>query len=284
MSKRALDALLVITEAARDDRRGSADQARIAGFVDGSRRTVSRAVTELVDRGLVVVLRKGGSMPVDGSGQRRRFATKYYVVPVVEWLGGPPTHATQGGARTSPTGATQDGAGTAPPHRPTRATMDGASRAAPEGLHAPFEGPTRATQDGALPVVLPVSTSGGTTDVTTGPRTHEPAPTPTAPGSETLSESLCHRPDCPAPRPCRWCGEARRASQAREASPADRSPASVRFESATLRNQTGSLASRAARDAARAIYANRPKRKPPDERPSDLADPDLHDHARRRAS
>ena len=75
---------------------------------------------------------------------------------------------------------------------------------------------------GDIPVEEPGKALGETPEVATGPREIdlEPAPTPaparrSKPGDGRVPEgSLCRRPGCRAPRPCRPCGDARAARAA----------------------------------------------------------------------
>lgn len=59
LSQRAVTALLVIAEGCRDDRLGRVSRARVAAVLGASERTASKALAELKDSGVVVVLERG---------------------------------------------------------------------------------------------------------------------------------------------------------------------------------------------------------------------------------
>lgn len=211
VSRNATDALSVIVESCRDHSRcGTVPRERIANKLYCTDRHASRAVAELVDRGLVAVTAPGG-----GRGRRGVPAT-YRVADIAAWV-----HE-----RRPDPGDTQMSSGSAPAMSPQSAAACGqldpgdtlVSSQSPSGMSpqsdparsrghpdvTSFDGPAcgqldpcdisgrlRGHPDVTLPV--PVTTPVGTTDVTTGPRaTQQPVcpPAPAPPPGRSPGRSI----------------------------------------------------------------------------------------------
>jgi hypothetical protein len=224
LSRSAVQALAPIAEGCRDESRtGTCPQARIAEWLDRSVKTAERAVAELIEAGVVVLVQRGGG--------RARATNRYYLMPLEAWsaAGTPDTQVSVVAARQSPLVAPVD-------ERNSGHSDVGSSGAADAGTpdiqvsEVPDRGERNSRQNAVeLPTsldvcspVVPVTTPGGSTDVTTGPRVVA-APSPhnasleeNTPPTAVPAESVCGRPDCRAPLPCGACGRARRAAGARE--------------------------------------------------------------------
>lgn len=225
VSATALHALGAIAEGCRDDRVGSTPLSRIADAVLGSERTATRALAELQRAQLVRVVRRGG-----GRGRSKKCAV-YRMADLNQWPTGP-FHATDP-VDTQMSSQSPDSldawvasqSGDANGSRQLTGHLDGESIAGLTGhvsgesigevIHRQADpvaksGPL-SRHPGVYQPVLPVTTPGGTTDVTTRrARPPSPAPPPPSEPSPAGVGSLCGQPDCPDPKPCRVCARLRR--------------------------------------------------------------------------
>ncbi|MCF7550994.1 hypothetical protein [Pseudonocardia sp. WMMC193] len=228
VSRNAIDALSVVAEACRvESRRGEVFRGRVADKLCATERTATRAMAELIGHGLVVVVQRAGGRGRTGRG------TVYEMVSLPAWL-----HDPVPGCPADPDpGDTPVSRGPDPEQR--SAGHDGGAPIDPTACGQPdprdIPGPS-AGHPGVSPPVGPVTTPGGTTEVTTRPRaTRTPPPTPTEPRHDP--GSVCGQLDCRAPAPCGACGRARRA----EAQAADRAAAEA---AAQARREQAHLAER----------------------------------------
>lgn len=215
LPRNAVQAAAVIAESCRDDSRtGAVTHKAIASWLDASERTARRAVTELVEAGVVVVARRGGG--------RAKATTLYYLPPLASWEAGTPAIQVAGVEQgiQSPLVAPVAPNSGHPGGRSNGQDDEGspAIQVAGDPRHAePNSGQhadeLRPPMDVRYPVV-PGKDLLGTTDVTTDrasvPDTASPPKINSSINTTIPAGSRCGLPSCRAPRPCGACAEAKR--------------------------------------------------------------------------
>ncbi len=253
VTRNAITALAVVAEGCRDNRIGRAPLDRVADALLSSERTATRALTELRDRGLVHVVQRGGGRSRPG------VRTVYRMVDLARWPADSPATDDPGDTQVATRSDPLDNSG--PTEEPSTRQPGGDPIAADgDRIADPVDKTARSGRhlDGDQPVV-PVTTPGGTTDVT--PRRARPpstAPPPPFEPSPAGAGSLCGQPGCRDPEPCRGCARVRQEREDAERAAAAEREYQVRQEHlAAQRELTAWLANQPTAPSQVALEAKR---------------------------
>lgn len=192
LSRNAVDALTVIAEGCRDlTRCGSVGRDRVAAKVRGAARTATRAITELVGSGLVVLISPGG-----GRGRAGVYAT-YQIVHIPGWVAELAGREDSAQIVVRGPGPDRSVGHQSEESYPQEADPWDTRMSPQSGLGSPDRWDKSGRLTGHLGVslpVVPVTTPGEAPDVTTGPRATRP---PEPPGPEAVPEAAAR----PVPTP-----------------------------------------------------------------------------------